>query len=206
MTKSTTASMGVGVITAIASSLCCITPVIAIFAGSSSLASSFQWIEPARPWLIGLTIAALGVAWYLQLRPVPVDNCNCEVPVTSFWKGRTFLSMVTVFSILMFAFPLYANIIIPNSGVDVAAYENAEQLETIDIEVFGMTCTGCEIHVEKAVGDIEGVASVQASHKDKKATIVFDPTKADIEALKQAIQSTEYEIGNVKIIQPSKIH
>ncbi|MEJ7680346.1 MAG: hypothetical protein WKG06_21325 [Segetibacter sp.] len=40
-------------------SLCCITPVIALLAGSSSIAANFSWIEPARPYLIGLSIAVL---------------------------------------------------------------------------------------------------------------------------------------------------
>lgn len=48
--------LGLGVLTAIASSLCSITPVLALIAGSSGAASTFSWIEPARPYLIALTI------------------------------------------------------------------------------------------------------------------------------------------------------
>ncbi|MDH3650826.1 MAG: mercuric transporter MerT family protein, partial [Saprospiraceae bacterium] len=61
-------SIVIGLVTAMASSLCCIAPLIAILAGSSSLASSFAWIDPWRPWLIGLTVVALSHAWYQQLR------------------------------------------------------------------------------------------------------------------------------------------
>ena len=69
--------MSAGVFTAIAASLCCITPVIALIAGSGSIASSFSWLAPARPYLIGLTIAVLGFAWYQKLKPQPVDECGC---------------------------------------------------------------------------------------------------------------------------------
>ncbi|MEZ4738860.1 MAG: hypothetical protein R2818_05755 [Flavobacteriales bacterium] len=46
--------IAVGVVAAIASSLCCITPVLAAVAGVGSLAGSFHWLAPARPWLIGV--------------------------------------------------------------------------------------------------------------------------------------------------------
>ncbi|RYE48387.1 MAG: heavy metal transporter, partial [Sphingobacteriales bacterium] len=36
-----------GLLSAFAASLCCITPVIALLAGSSSIAANFSWIEPA---------------------------------------------------------------------------------------------------------------------------------------------------------------
>ena len=65
--KSSGTFTGAGALSAIAASLCCITPVIALLAGSSSIAANFSWIEPARPYLIGLSIVVLVFAWYLKL-------------------------------------------------------------------------------------------------------------------------------------------
>ena len=78
--KSSGTFTGAGVLTAIAASLCCITPVIALLAGGSSVAANFSWIEPARPYLIGLSIAVLTFAWYLKLKPTKTNDmdCNCE--------------------------------------------------------------------------------------------------------------------------------
>jgi mercuric ion transport protein len=59
--------IGAGLLTAIAASLCCITPVLALIAGTSGLASTFSWLEPFRPYFIGLTILVLGFAWYQKL-------------------------------------------------------------------------------------------------------------------------------------------
>ena len=61
--------IGAGLLTAIAASLCCITPVLALVAGTSGLASTFSWLEPFRPYFIGLTILVLGFAWYQKLKP-----------------------------------------------------------------------------------------------------------------------------------------
>jgi mercuric ion transport protein len=100
--KSAGTFTGAGVLTAIAASLCCITPVIAILAGSSSLAANFSWIEPARPYLIGLSIVVLAFAWYLKLKPAKTNDmdCNCETTKkASFLQSKTFLGIVTVFAI-----------------------------------------------------------------------------------------------------------
>ena len=61
--------IGAGLLTTIAASLCCITPVLALIAGTSGLTSTFSWLEPFRPYFIGLTILVLGFAWYQKLKP-----------------------------------------------------------------------------------------------------------------------------------------
>lgn len=68
-TKSAGTFTGAGVFAAIAASLCCITPVIALLAGSSSIVANFSWIEPARPYLVSLSIVVLAFAWYFKLKP-----------------------------------------------------------------------------------------------------------------------------------------
>src|SRR5690554_7743242 len=70
--------IGAGILTAFAASLCCITPVLALIAGTSGLAASFSWLEPFRPYLIGLTILVLGFAWYQKLKPKKEIDCDCE--------------------------------------------------------------------------------------------------------------------------------
>ena len=57
--SSSTSLMGAGILSAIAASLCCITPLLALIAGSTGVASAFSWMEPARPYLIGITLAVL---------------------------------------------------------------------------------------------------------------------------------------------------
>lgn len=70
----------VGILSAVAASLCCITPVLALFAGTTSIASSFSWMELFRPYLIGITILVLAFAWYQKLKPRTKEEieCACE--------------------------------------------------------------------------------------------------------------------------------
>lgn len=39
-----------GMFAAVGASLCCITPVLAVLAGSTGMASTFSWMEPFRPF------------------------------------------------------------------------------------------------------------------------------------------------------------
>jgi hypothetical protein len=123
-----------GLLSAFGASLCCITPVIVLLAGSSSIAANFSWIEPARPYLIGLSIAVLLFAWYVKLKPVKTTNmdCNCEtIKKVSFLQTKTFLGIVTVFAILMMIFPMYAKVFYPKPKVQpgtVATVDNKQQV------------------------------------------------------------------------------
>ena len=85
--------IGAGLLTAIAASLCCITPVLALIAGTSGLASTFSWLEPFRPYFIGMTILVLGFAWYQKLKPKKQIDCNCETEEKpKFIQSKMFLT------------------------------------------------------------------------------------------------------------------
>ena len=80
MNKKNNRLVGAGVLSAVAASLCCITPVLALISGASGVASTFSWMEPARPYLIGITVLVLGFAWYQKLKPLTAEEiqCDCE--------------------------------------------------------------------------------------------------------------------------------
>ncbi len=108
-------------LTAITASLCCITPVLALIAGTSGIASTFYWVEPFRPYLIGLTVLILGLAWHQKLKPDKEIDCECEkddlpdgkAGKPKFIQSKTFLGIVTAFAIVMLAFPYYSGIFLP---------------------------------------------------------------------------------------------
>lgn len=74
-------------------------------------------------------------------------------------------------------------------------------LETIEIEVHGMTCSGCERTVKKAVGDLPGVQEVTASHTDSVAVVIFDKTQSGFEAMKAAINDKGYKAVDYKVVE-----
>lgn len=65
---------------------------------------------------------------------------------------------------------------------------------TIALSVNGMTCSGCESHVNNAVGQLAGVDSVKASYQDANAIVKYDPAKVDRNQIVEAINKTGYEV------------
>lgn len=74
-----------------------------------------------------------------------------------------------------------------------AATADAKPLVTSVFKVEGMTCGGCEGGVKIAVKRLDGVRSVDASHRDERATVTYDETKVTPEAIVQAIEKLGYQ-------------
>ena len=185
-----------GILTAIAASFCCITPVLALLAGTSGVASTFSWVEPFRPYLIGITIFVLVFAWYQKLRPKTQEeiDCACEDDAKpSFWQSKSFLLIVTVFTGLMLAFPYYSNLFYAKPSNDIL-YVSQSNIVKYTFTVEGMTCTGCEAHVESEVNKLDGILSVKASYEGANTVVEYDKTKTDLAAIRKAINSTGYKI------------
>ena len=146
MNKKSNKLVGAGVLSAVAASLCCITPVLALISGATGVASTFSWMEPARPFLIGITVLVLGFAWYQKLKPRTAEEIECaceEDEKPSFWQSIGFLGIVTVFATLILAFPNYAHIFYPSNDNKEVMIVNASDIQTVTFEVKGMTCNGC---------------------------------------------------------------
>ncbi len=184
------------VITAIAASLCCITPVLALLAGVSGIASVFSWIEPLRPYLIVLTILIIGFAWYQKLKPRTKKEIECgcaEDEKQSFLQSNFFLIIVTVFAILMLAFPYYSKIFFPKTENKIVSVELNNIVEA-DFAIVGMTCQGCEEEVKYEVAKMPGFIEATANHVTGKATVKFDKSKSTIEDVASAINKTGYKV------------
>ncbi|MCP4054768.1 MAG: mercuric transport protein MerTP [Mesoflavibacter sp.] len=203
--KSENKLIGTGLLAAITASLCCITPVLALIAGTSGIASTFSWIEPFRPYLIGLTILVLGFAWYQKIKPQKEIDCECEtedLPVgkvkkSKFVQSKTFLGIVTVFAIIMLAFPYYSSIFYPDNKKEVVIVDQSD-IQTVNFNIEGMTCAGCEESIKHAINKLNGITNSQVSYAEGKATIEFDKTKTNKMEIEKAINTTGYKVIDKK--------
>jgi mercuric ion transport protein len=190
--------IGAGILSAIAASLCCITPVLALIAGTSGAASTFSWIEPFRPYLIGITILVLGFAWYQKLKPKKKPDCDCEADEKpKFIQSKKFLFIVTVFAILMIAFPYYAKIFYSSPDKEIIIIDKSN-IRKVEYSISGMTCTSCEEHVSHEVNKLSGVISVNTSYENGNAIVEFDNTKTNVAEIESAINSTGYTVSSIK--------
>lgn len=204
--KSSGTFSSAGVLSAIAASLCCITPVIALLAGSSSIAANFSWIEPARPYLIALSISVLALAWYVKLKPAKAADmdCNCETTKkASFLQSKTFLGIITVFAILMMAFPVYAKMFYPKPKVQASTVAAIDNRQEVKFTIQGMTCEGCEEHVNNELSKIAGVLSYKTSYASRSSLVTFDKSKVDVKTIEAAINKTGYKVKSYDVMNAS---
>jgi mercuric ion transport protein len=196
--KSESKLIGAGLLAAITASLCCITPVLALIAGTSGIASTFSWIEPFRPYLIGLTILVLGFAWYQKLKPQKEIDCECETDEKSkFIQSKNFLGIVTVFAIIMLAFPYYSGIFYQTTEKQIIVIDKSD-IKTTEFKISGMTCASCEEHVNHEVNTLKGIVNSKASYENGNAVIEFDKTKINETEIEKAINSAGYKVTDKK--------
>ncbi|NOY38326.1 MAG: heavy-metal-associated domain-containing protein, partial [Chlorobi bacterium] len=104
---------------------------------------------------------------------------------------------VTVFAIAMMAFPKYSGIFYPRAkaGTEITSLN---RIKTVDLNISGMTCSGCEEHIEYAASTVPGFVKADADFTTGKATVTFDAGKATSEDIIKAIDKTGYKVVSVE--------
>jgi len=67
-------------------------------------------------------------------------------------------------------------------------------METTVLKVNGMTCGGCVRSVKKVLESIQGVSRAEVSLEKAQATVTYDPAKADVDRMKEAVTDAGYQI------------
>lgn len=197
ISKSGSKTWVAGLLTATAASLCCITPVLALISGTSGIASTFSWMEPYRPYLIGLTIAVLAFAWYQKLKPKKADiDCECEEDKPSFWQGKTFLAIVTVLAVLLMAFPSYSKIFFPKKATTQIIVVDKSSIQQVKLDIKGMSCEACTETINLALSKVPGVLEYKTEYKDGSSIVKFDNSKTNEKTIVEAVNETGYKVSN----------
>lgn len=188
------ALMSSGIAAAFVASLCCITPVAASLAGIGGIAATFSWMEPIRPYIIGLTLLILGFAWFQKLKPKSKEeiDCSCDDEPSTF-HSKSFLGVITIFATILMAFPYYSEVFFSEKSTEIV-YVQEENVQTVTYDIVGMTCAGCEASVQNAAQEVEGVLVAKTSYDTQTATISFDKSKVQPERIKQAINGTGFTV------------
>ncbi|MBN9484556.1 mercuric transport protein MerTP [Terrimonas sp.] len=201
MTTKKNKSWIAGLLTAVAASLCCITPVLAFLGGASGLASSFSWMDPYRPYLICLTIAIFAFAWYKKLKPQKQVDCDCEADnKKSFWQSKSFLAIVTIIAGLLIAFPYYAKIFYSKPQETKVIIVDKANIATVQLNISGMDCEGCTAHINGELSKVNGVIEANTSYKNGNAIVKFDNSKTSADTIANSINSIGYKVTSSTII------
>ena len=70
----------------------------------------------------------------------------------------------------------------------------ADTVERIDLDIDGMTCSGCEARLEKSLNKAPGITSATVSLALERASLQFDPLATTLEDLTQEIAKTGFHV------------
>jgi mercuric ion transport protein len=200
--KSEKTILKIGVLTAFSASLCCITPLLALIAGAGSLATTFTWLDPLRPFLVFFTLGVLGFAWFQKLKPKKQLECECEEEGSlNFLQDKKSLTLITILACFLLAFPLFADRFYLENNQENQLFTNQENLQMVEFSVDGMTCSGCEQHVDLKVKQLPGIIQINTSYSQSNTVILFDPNQTEVSEIERAIMSTGYK-ASLKSTKP----
>ena len=67
-------------------------------------------------------------------------------------------------------------------------------MATIQLNIRGMTCNGCVNSVKNVLQKTPGVAGVEVSLEQNRATVVYNPAQANPAQLKAAVEDAGYDV------------
>lgn len=67
-------------------------------------------------------------------------------------------------------------------------------MQTTELSVQGMSCSGCVASVTRAVKAVPGVQDAVVTLNPALARITFDPARVDVGAVVKAIEDAGYEV------------
>ena len=68
-------------------------------------------------------------------------------------------------------------------------------METVSMDVQGMTCGGCVASVSRVLKALPGVAEAKVTLTPARATVTFDPAQTSVSALRGAIEDAGYDVA-----------
>lgn len=194
--------IGGAVFAAIASSLCCVLPLAAVLFGVGAFGTASAF-ETLRPYLLVLAFAALAFSFYRVYfrREECAEGESCATKPIN--KINQIFLWAGLLAICAFAFaPYYTGYLMAAAGnpqkfsseaMPAASSEENLANKTIVIEVEGMTCAGCEPHINETLKKINGVISAEASYENKNVKVVYNSKQISLERIKVAIEEIGYK-------------
>ena len=168
--------------------------------GAFGAASAFDTL---RPYLLVLAFAALAFSFYsiyFRREKCAIGESCATKPVN---KINQLFLWVGLLAISAFALaPYYTGYLMTAASqspqvsgevLPAAFLEESQTNKTVIIEVDGMTCAGCEPHINETLRKLNGVASAEASYQNKNVKVVFNPKQITLEQIKKAIDEIGYK-------------
>lgn len=178
---------------AFVASLCCLGPLVLGGLGLSALLVAT--FAPLRPYFLAISGALLALGFYFVYRkPKAAETCEGEVcaPASRAQRAAKPLLWLATLAVAALAFfPLYGAKLVPVPTTTATAATTA--LETVELEISGMSCEACAGVIKAKLLETPGVAAAEVDYPAGRARVKYDPTKSDPAKLVRAIKATGYQ-------------
>ena len=181
--------------TAIAASLCCLGPILAIALGLGSFRFATAF-EALSPYLLGLTALLLAGAFYLTYRKqeVACGDGGCQMQAAS-RASKLLLWLVTIGVVAFAALPYYSSALFQVQAQDNKPSVSAGDAKLV-VTVGGMSCSSCAVQIKATLDKLPGVKAADVSYEKSQAVIVYDPKATNDAAIRSAITELGYEVSD----------
>jgi mercuric ion transport protein len=141
------------------------------------------------PFIVILMIVLLAILWYQSFRNMRNNKQRTYLKTRRKWVA--FPAIITVAMIILIASPYIVNQFIDQTSQQPV---NTEHQTETSLTVHGMTCTGCEQLINKRIGGLAGVDSVNASHTLQQVFVIYDNSKVSLKEISQNIEQAGYTV------------
>ena len=179
------------VLAAVVASACCWLPLVLLSFGASAAGLSATF-DTMRPWFLGVTAVLLGAGFYLiyfrKEKCAPGEAC--VVPNRKLQRFNRASLWIATIAVATFAFfPNYVGALARSSSIDATGQAEGSML-LVDVE--GMTCEACSVHVRSALNDVPGVLDSTVDYEAGLAVLSIDPLDPPTTA---ALESAGAKVG-----------
>lgn len=176
---------GLGILSAITASVCCLGPLLLILLGLGGLGlgaviGKYHWY-----FITGAGVL-LAFAWRSFLK----EKKSCETKQCEMKNKNMTRNILAGATLVVMTFV----------GLNVYTYAKISPSEAttksgvqMTIPVKGMSCFTCETAVQSAVHKLPGIYDVKASAKEKMARVSYDPEKISLDEIITAIDGTGFK-------------
>jgi copper chaperone CopZ len=150
--------------------------------------------ERYRWLLFGVAAALLGLGFFLNYRRedacAPDGSCPPQVDRLR-TVNRVVLWICAAFVVLLALFPQIITVSAPTRFV---ACGTGAPSHTIVLDVGGMTCTECEVPVERALQAVPGVRAVHADADSGRVSVDFDGAAPAESLVRSKLEGAGYQL------------
>jgi copper chaperone CopZ len=126
-------------------------------------------------------------------------DCACETDEKpAFWHSKAFLALISVAAVLLLTFPSYSGLFFQTARAAPIIVEK-ENIAMATLSIQGMTCSGCEQSVNKALRDTTGVIESSSDHQRGLAWVKYDKSRTGFDDFRNAVEKiVGYKVTDIQ--------